>query len=184
MDRRAIAVFVSVLLLASTAASVADEPRRSWEATIAARTLNVRAGPGEGHPVVARLKRGDKARAFDEDGRWVHIRSFDDSDATGWVHRSFVRLPKEFMAPAFGDRENAFLEWASERGDLSEVSVESDERISLVLGDGIAAARADAIAREVACAWRDRLEISAPVVATVWPVDGPQTGWIAQTSCP
>lgn len=133
---------------------------------------------------MSKLNRGDKVRAFDEDGRWVHIHSLDDSGASGWVHRSFVRLPKEFMAPAFGDAENAFLEWASERGDLSEVSVDSDDRISLVLSADVASARAGDIAREVACAWRDRLEIDAPVVATVWPLEGPQTGWVAQTSCP
>ncbi|MBS28961.1 MAG: hypothetical protein CL566_08590 [Alphaproteobacteria bacterium] len=184
MDRRAIAAFLCFLVLAATAAGAANETRRSWEATISARLLNVRAGPGEGHAIVTKLKRGDKARAFDEDGRWVHIHSFDDSGTTGWVHRSFIRLPKDFLAPAFGDAENAFLEWASERGDLSEVSVESDNRISLVLSVGVATASADEIAREVACAWRDRLEINASVVATVWPPEGPQKGWVAQTSCP
>jgi len=162
----------------------ADESRRSWDATISARTLNVRAGPGEGHPIVGKLKRGDAARAFDEDGRWVHVRDFDDTGAEGWVHRSFVRLPKDFMAPAFGEAENAFLEWASERGDLSEVSVEADDRISIVLGDGVAVDQADAIARDVACAWRDLLSPKIAVTATVWPDTGPGAGWLTQTRCP
>ena len=184
MCRNTISIFLGVLLLLTSSLGIADEPRRSWDATISARTLNVRAGPGEGHPIVGKLKRGDDARAFDEDGRWIHIREFDDTGATGWVHRSFVRLPKEFMAPAFGEAENDFLEWASERGDLSEVSVEADDRISIVLGDGVAVDRADAIARDVACAWRDLLDPKVAVTATVWPDTGTGAGWLIQTRCP
>lgn len=184
MCRHAISICLGVLLLLTGGTGIADESKRSWEATISARTLNVRAGPGEGHPIVGKLKRGDKARAFDEDGRWVHIREFDDTGATGWVHRSFVRLPKEFMAPAFGEAENDFLEWASERGDLSEVSVEADDRISIVLAPDVAEAQADAIARDVACAWRDLLDPKVAVTATVWPDTGTGDGWLSQTSCP
>lgn len=184
MCRNIISIFLGGLLLLTGSLGIADETRRSWDATISARTLNVRSGPGEGHPIVGKLKRGDAARAFDEDGRWVHIREFDDTGAEGWVHRSFVRLPKDFLAPAFGDAENAFLEWASERGDLAEVSVEADDRISMVLGDGVAAERADVIAREVACAWRELLDPKVDVTATVWPESGPGAGWLTQTRCP
>ena len=184
MCRNIMSIILGGLLLLTSSLGIADEPRRSWDATISARTLNVRSGPGEGHPIVSKLKRGDGVRAFDEDGRWVHIREFDDTGAEGWVHRSFVRLPKEFMAPAFGEAENAFLEWASERGDLSEVSVEADDRISIVLGDGVAAERADAIAREVACAWRELLDPKVDVTATVWPESGPDAGWLTQMRCP
>lgn len=184
MCRNTMSIFLAILLLLTGSAGIAEEPKRSWEATISARTLNVRAGPGEGHPIVGKLKRGDKARAFDEDGRWIHIRAFDGTDTTGWVHRSFVRLPKEFMAPAFGEAENDFLEWASERGDLSEVSVEADDRISIVLGSDVDAERADAIARDVACAWRDLLDPKVAVTATVWPDTGTGDGWLTQTRCP
>lgn len=184
MCRNALSILLFAILLLTGGTGVAEEPRRSWDATIGARTLNVRAGPGEGHPIVAKLKRGDKVRAFDEDGRWIHIRDFDGPDATGWVHRSFIRLPKDFMAPAFGDKENAFLEWASERGDLSEVSVEADDRISIVLGPDVAVDSAETIAGEVACAWRDLLEPKVTVTATVWPADGSGGAWINQTSCP
>lgn len=184
MCRYAYSIVVTTLLLLTVGAAAAEESRRSWEATISARTLNVRAGPGEGHPIVGKLKRGDTARAFGEDGRWIHIRDYGDDGATGWVHRSFVRLPKDFLAPAFGAAENAFLEWASERGDLSEVSVEADDRISIVLGDGIAETRADGVGREVACAWRDLQEPKVAVTATVWPVTGVDAGWLTQTRCP
>ena len=184
MCRNTISIFLGVLLLLTGSLGIADDSPRSWDATISARTLNVRAGPGERHPIVGKLKRGDSARAFDEDGRWIHIREFDDTAATGWVHRSFVRLPKEFMAPAFGEAENAFLEWASGRGDLSEVSVEADDRISIVLGDDVAVERADEIARDVACAWRDLLDPKVAVTATVWPDTGPGEGWLTQTRCP
>lgn len=184
MCRKTVSVLLGVLLLVTGSPGFADDSRRSWDATISARTLNVRAGPGEGHPIVGKLKRGDKARAFDEDGRWVHIREFDDTGAEGWVHRSFVRLPKEFMAPAFGEAENAFLEWASERGDLAEVSVDADDRISIVLGAGVAEGRAGEIARAIACAWRDLLDPKVGVTATVWPESGPGAGWLTQARCP
>lgn len=184
MSRNTVSIFLGVFLLLTSSQGIADESRRSWEATISARTLNVRAGPGEVHPIISKLKRGDDVRAFDQDGRWVHIREFDDTGVSGWVHRSFVRLPKDFLAPAFGEAENAFLEWASERGDLSEVSVEADDRISMVLGDDVAAERADGIAREVACAWRELLDPKVDVTATVWPEAGPGAGWLTQTRCP
>ncbi|MBT5571192.1 MAG: SH3 domain-containing protein [Alphaproteobacteria bacterium] len=162
----------------------AQEPAKNWEGTISARTLNVRAGPAKNQGIVAKVKRGDRVQAFDEEGSWVHIRGFDDSDNTGWVSRSFVRLPKDFMAPAFGDVENAFLEWASARGDLSVVSIESDNRLSLVLDLAEGQSRAATVALEVACAYRARLALEVPVVATVWPEAGPRNGWIAQVSCP
>ena len=133
------------------------------------------------------MNRGDRVEAFDEDGRWVRIRKFDDSGKTGWISRSFIRLPDDFMAPAFGDLENEFLEWASARGDLSVVSVDAEDRLSLVLdqeGGSRSAASALAIAREVACAYRARLSLEVPVVATVWPESGPQDGWIIQARCP
>jgi len=184
MSRNALSIFLFAILLLTGNSGLADDHGRSWDATISARTLNVRAGPGQRHEIVSKLKRGDKVRAFDEDGRWVHIRDFDGAGTVGWIHRSFVRLPKDFLAPAFGDRENEFLEWASERGDLSEVSVEADDRISIVLSPDIVVDRAGAIAREVACAWRDLFDPKRDVTATVWPSKGPNEGWLNQTRCP
>ena len=87
MCRNIMSIILGGLLLLTSSLGIADESRRSWDATISARTLNVRSGPGEGHPIVSKLKRGDGVRAFDEDGRWVHIREFDDTGAEGWVHR-------------------------------------------------------------------------------------------------
>jgi len=164
-----------------------QDASESWEGTITARTLNVRVGPGPNQKIVAKLERGDRVEAFDADGRWVRIGKFDDSGKTGWISRSFIRLPEDFMAPAFGDLENAFLEWASARGDLSVVSVEAEDRLSLVLDqdtEDTSAATASRVAREVACAYRERLSLKVPVVATVWPESGPQDGWIVQVSCP
>lgn len=184
MMHHAFTVFFLSLFLLWGGAAAAQQSAKSWEGSISARTLNVRAGPAKNQSIVAKVKRGDRVQAFDEEGSWVHIRDFDDSGKTGWVSRSFVRLPKDFMAPAFGDVENAFLEWASARGDLSVVSIESDNRLSLVLGSAEGKARAMAIAREVACAYRNRLSIKDRVVATVWPEAGPGNGWIAQVNCP
>ena len=184
MMNRAISVSVLMLFLLGGGAVSAQNSNKSWEGTITARILNVRVGPAKTRDVVAKIKRGDRIQAFDEEGPWVHISNFDDSGKTGWVSRSFLRLPKDFMAPAFGDAENAFLEWASARGDLSVVSVEADNRLSLVLDSTEQNMAASAIAREVACAYRARLKLEIPVVATVWPEPGPRDGWVAQVSCP
>lgn len=181
---RAFITFVVLPLFVWSGLAWAEEPPKSWEGTITARTLNVRAGPGQSRDIVTRLKRGDRVIAFDEQDNWVHIREFDDSGKTGWVSRSFVRLPESFMAPAFGDIENAFLEWASDRGDLSVVSVEADNRLSLVLNQDLESAGAARVAREVACVYRARLSLEGPVVATVWSSSGPQDGWIVQVTCP
>lgn len=175
---------IFVMLLSFGEVAYAQDPPKSWDGTISARTLNVRAGPSQSQEIVARLKRGDRVEAFDEDGRWVHIRSFDESDKTGWISRSFINLPKDFMAPAFGELENGFLEWASARGDLSVVSVEAEDQLSLVL-DGVSGVAASGrVAREVACNFRAQLSFDGPVTATVWPESGAQDGWVVQVTCP
>lgn len=164
---------------------------RSWQGTIRVKKLNVRGGPGEGYDIVAKLKRGDKVTAVDKTGRWVRVIGLkadgggeDAPDIEAWVHQSFVRLPKDFMAPTFGDAGNDFIDWAIARGDLSELSIESSERLSVVLAEATNAARADLIAFEIGCAYRDQLKITAPVTVTVWTSKGAATGWLAQISCP
>lgn len=164
---------------------------RSWQGTVRVKNLNVRGGPGEGHGIVARLKRGNKITAVDQSGRWVRIIGIkadgsgeDAPDIDAWVHRSFVRLPKNFLAPTFGDAENSFVDWAIARGDLSELSIESSERLSLVLAEETDKALAPDIALEVGCAYREQLEIAETVVVTVWTDKGAAAGWLAQVSCP
>lgn len=164
---------------------------RSWQGTVRVKNLNVRGGPGEGHGIVARLKRGNKITAVDQSGRWVRIIGIkadgsgeDAPDIDAWVHRSFVRLPKNFLAPTFGDAENSFVDWAIARGDLSELSIESNERLSLVLAEETDKALAPDIALEVGCAYREQLEIAETVVVTVWTDKGAAAGWLAQVSCP
>jgi len=178
-------IWALVALMIVAGQSLAQEPRRErgiWAGEITARSLNVREGPGENYEIVGKLKRGDKVEAVDAIGRWVRLN--EEKDA--WVSRRFVKLPEDFMAPAFSDAENAFLDWAAERGDLEEISVDGDGRISVVLitelkGDAEAAA---AIARDVGCGYREQLALEAPVTVTVWPEGGPAEGWVAQASCP
>jgi hypothetical protein len=186
-------IVIVLLAMALPAAAWADQhaAARSWPGTIRVKALNVRGGPGEGHDVIARLKRGDKIVAVDQTGRWVRIvglkaegSDLSSPDIEAWVHRSFVRLPKDFLAPTFGDAENAFVDWAIERGDLAELSIESNERLSVVLAAATNKARADLIAFEIGCAYRDQLKIAAPVVVTVWTAKGAAAGWLAQVSCP
>ena len=186
-------IAIVLLAMALPAAVYADQhtAARSWPGTIRVKALNVRGGPGEGHDVIARLKRGDKIVAVDQTGRWVRIVGFkaegsdpNSPDIEAWVHRSFVRLPKDFLAPTFGDAENAFVDWAIDRGDLAELSIESNERLSVVLAAATNKAHADLIAFEIGCAYRDQLKIAAPVVVTVWTAKGAAAGWLAQVSCP
>ena len=186
-------LWVALVLFGASAPARADEPtsKRSWQGTIRVKNLNVRAGPGEGHDIVARLKRGDKITAVDQTGRWVRIiglKAGGDgkgaSDIEAWIHRSFVRLPKDFLAPTFGDAENAFVDWAIARGDLSELSIESNEKLSVVLAEDINTAHAELIAFEIGCAYRDQLKIAEPVVVTVWTGQRAAAGWLTQVSCP
>ncbi len=186
-------IAIVLLTMAATGLVYAQDvtAKRSWEGTIRVKTLNVRAGPGEGHDIVAKLERGDKITAVDQSGRWVRVIGLkaenagaESPDIEAWVHRSFVNLPKDFLAPTFGDAENAFVDWAIARGDLLELSIESNERLSVVLAEEINKAHADLIAFEIGCAYRDQLKIAEPVVVTVWTGKGPAAGWIAQISCP
>ncbi len=188
-----LSIAVALLTMAAPTGVFADDEtaKRSWQGTVRVKNLNVRGGPGEGHDIVGRLKRGNKVTAVDQTGRWVRIIGMkaedagpDSPDIEAWVHRSFVNLPKDFLAPAFGKVENAFVDWAIARGDLSELSIESNERLSVRLAENIDVARADLIAFEIGCAYRDQLKIAEPVTVTVWNEDGAAAGWITQVSCP
>ena len=188
-------MWVAIVLrtMAAPALAFAQEPapKRSWEGTIRVKDLNVRGGPGEGHDLVATLKRGDKIVAVDQSGRWVRVIGLkgegggeDAPDIDAWVHRSFVNLPKDFMAPTFGDAENAFVDWAIARGDLAELSIESGKRLSVRLAEETAQKQAGLIAFEIGCAYREQLKIADPVTVTVWTSKGAVAGWLAQVSCP
>ena len=53
-------------------------------------TVNVRAGPGTGNPVVTQVSFGDAAEVLDESGDgWLQIRP-EGSDTVGWVSRRFL----------------------------------------------------------------------------------------------
>jgi hypothetical protein len=193
LRQRIVWIVIALFTMAAPAFVYAQEPapKRSWQGTIRVKNLNVRGGPGEGHDIVAKLKRGDKVVAVDQSGRWVRVIGLkaedageDAPDIDAWVHRSFVNLPKDFLAPTFGDAENAFVDWAIARGDLAELSIESNERLSVRLAEETDNARAPDIALEVGCAYREQLEIAAPVVVTVWSGQGAALGWLAQVSCP
>jgi len=160
----------------------ADRQTDRWQGTVTARSLNVRAGPGESYPIVETLERGDKVVAVDETGRWVRLEGIGEEEA--WAYRPFLSLPDDFMAPALGDVENDFIDWAAERGDLAEFAIDSTRRLSIVLSAAGDSDEAAAIAREIGCAWRARMQLDEKVTVTVWPPDGPLSGWVAQGTCP
>ena len=173
---------VGGLVLSAALPAAGQEEKRVWQGTVVARSLNVRGGPGGGFAIVDKLKRGAAIEAIDQDGRWVRLRR----DEPAWVHRSFVELPEDFMAPEFTKEENAFLDWVGERDDLEELSVEGEGRLSLVLVRDPQRRQTDiqAIAETVGCAYRDQAGYPGTVTVTVWPEDGPAAGWILQATCP
>ncbi len=175
-------LLVGLGLAAALPAAGQEEVKRVWEGSVVARSLNVRAGPGNGFEIVDKLKRGAEIQAIDQSGRWIRL----DGDEPAWVHESYVRLPDDFMAPEFTPEEDAFLDWVGERGDLAELSVEGDGRLSVVLIPEDGRRRADilTIAKSVGCAYREQAGFEGTVTVTVWPEDGPAAGWILQATCP
>ena len=175
---RASGVVVLALALTGVAGLSALGDDRSWQGIVTAKTLNVRAGPGDGFTVVGTLAQGDTIEAVDEKAGWIRLK--DDQPA--WVARAFVRLPKNFLAPEFGDQENEFLDWAAARGDLAEIAVDGADRLSLVPNEPRAKGL-EALAREIGCEWRKRTGHDGAVTVTVWPPEGPGGGFIAQAVC-
>ncbi len=178
-------IAAAALMLAVAAAvhlAEAQERPQSWTATVTARLLNVRAGPGEGYEIVDSLERGEKVEVHDQDGRWIRLLRDDEA----WVYRAFVRLPKDFMAPLFSQAQNAFLEWAAQTGDLQEISVDGEGKLSVILAAALyeEPERIKGIAREIACAYRTRLKLDTPILVTVWSEHGPAAGWVMQARCP
>ncbi len=166
-------------LLAAPPVVVADD--KVWTGTVRARSLNVRSGPGEGHNIVGKLRRGDKVQAVDESGRWVRLQS----DKPEWVSRRWLTLPDDFMAPAFSEAENKFLDWVADRGDLEQLSVDDAGRLSIVLADQSRDdTHAAGLAEEIGCAYRDQTKFDGEVTVTVWPAEGPENGWVVQSTCP
>ena len=183
MNQPVVRVLLGLLLLVGLAApptvSLADE--KVWTGTVRARSLNVRAGPGEGHEIVGKLRRGDKVAAIDESGRWVRLQAVGPQ----WVSRRWLSLPDDFMAPAFSEAENKFLDWVADRGDLEQLSVDDAGRLSIVLADQTQNdTYAANLAAEIGCAYRDQTEFDGEVTVTVWPAEGPENGWVVQTTCP
>lgn len=178
-------IAAAALMLAVTAvvhSAPAQERAKSWTGTVTARVLNVRAGPGEGYDILDTLERGQKVEVRDQEGRWIRLSRDDEA----WVYRAFVRLPKDFMAPLFTQAQNAFLEWAAETGDLQEISVDGEGKLSVILVPALyeEPGRIKEIARTIACAYRTRLKMDTPVLVTVWSEYGPAAGWVMQARCP
>ncbi len=164
-----------------TPSLVAGAEERVWAGTVQARSLNVRAGPGQGYEIIGKLRRGDKIEAIDEVGRWVRLKA----DRPTWVSRRWLSLPEDFMAPAFSEAENKFLDWVANRGDLEQLSVDDVGRLSIVLADQSQnETHAAGLAAEIGCAYREQTEFEGEVTVTVWPAEGPENGWVVQSTCP
>lgn len=183
--QRLLSIGVIALMLAVSAVETFAEAKKqaqSWTATVTARLLNVRGGPGKNYDILYSLKRGEKVEVYEQNGRWIRLLRQEEA----WVHRAFIRLPKDFMTPFFTPAQNAFLEWAAETGNLEEISIDDDDKVSVILVSSLykEPERIKEISHQIACAYRDRLKTDAPILVTVWSEHGPAAGWVIQARCP
>lgn len=177
--------FAIALSLAVPAYAEDEAPaQRSWKGTVSVKSLNVRGGPGEGYPIIAKLSRGDAVVAVAASGKWVRLLGVAEGEDEAWVYKPFVRLPKDFLAPAFGDAENAFLDWIAKRDDLDQFSVEARDHLAIIFKEAPEESEAEKVAEEIGCAYRKQLKVEDPVTVTVWTEKGPVAGWLAQATCP
>lgn len=58
--------------------------------TVTGSRVNMRGGPGTGHPIVAVLSRGEPTEVVEVVGRWARIRS---GEAEGWMALSMLSEP-------------------------------------------------------------------------------------------
>lgn len=162
-----------------------SEPIRApkvWMATVNANKLNVRSGPGDGFKVVETLEIGASVGVVSQSGTWVRL----DRPIEAWVARVFLKLPSDFLSPLFRDTDNAFLDWAAATGNFEELSVEAEGRLSVILARPLYddMGKLEKIARDTACAFRDRTTYPGVVQLTVWAPDGPSAGLVRQVNCP
>jgi Bacterial SH3 domain len=167
------------------AVMVKSEPIRApkvWMAVVNANKLNVRGGPGDGFKVVETLELGANVGVTGQSGTWVRL----DRPIEAWVARNFLKLPNDFLSPLFRDADNAFLDWAAATGNFEELSVESEGRLSVILTRPLYADmdKLEKVARDTACAFRERTTFPGVVRLTVWAPDGPSAGLVRQVNCP
>jgi len=175
---------ITLMMAVSIVENLAEAKKQpqSWTATVTARLLNVRGGPGKNYDILDTLKRGEQIEVYEQAGRWIRLLRQDEA----WVYRTFIRLPKDFMAPLFTPAQNAFLEWAAKTGSLQEISIDGDGKVSVILVSTMyeEPRRVNEIAHQIACAYRDRLKTGTPTLVTVWSEHGPAAGWVMQARCP
>ena len=76
---------------------LADEPWFGWTGRVAGDHINVRAGPGTGHHIVAKLSKGQNVRVLGRHGKWLRIRLPERTAGEGgaprlaWVYHSLLK---------------------------------------------------------------------------------------------
>jgi len=68
-------------------------PTRDVAEVIRARRLNLRQGPGTGHPVLEIAPRGATAEVIDRRGRWANLRLEDGREV--WAHMAYLEIRRE-----------------------------------------------------------------------------------------
>ena len=111
--------FVATLALATAALGAPGDALR-----IAARNVNVRAGPSLGAEAILQLDRGHRVVELGRDGAWVNVELPDRGGRHGWIHGTLVLPAAAEPAPA-ADRHRAPAE---ARGDDHREMVEVQVR--------------------------------------------------------
>lgn len=150
-------------------------------ATVKARKLNIRAGPGTQFRILRAVRRGDKLPILEIESGWAKI----DMEPPGWVLVRYIKVPERFGLDPFVLREDAFIDWAVETEFLEEISLQDLGVIWVVLTpEGYARTdRPVEIARRLACGYRERTEFEGEVAVVIWPASGPGDTRVTTQTC-
>ena len=74
---------------------VVQEDWFGWQAAVKGKRINVRGGPGTGHPIVAHLEQDNRVRVVGRQGDWYRVILASESPAVmhkpAWIYRNLLR---------------------------------------------------------------------------------------------
>jgi len=80
-----------------TLPQLAEEPWFGWLGEVTGERVNVRAGPGTGTAIIAKLSRGEAVRVLSRRGDWLRIRlpqlegGPEGADGLAWIYHSLLK---------------------------------------------------------------------------------------------
>ncbi len=75
--------------------------------------LNLREGPGTGHPVILRMKQGAAVELLGKTGHWQLVRH--SSGAVGWAHGRYLVAERRHHVPRLGPQHQRPRHWHPSR---------------------------------------------------------------------